>query len=351
MRSIGFFDQLIGGIFMDIEQLTAFTRIARVGSFTRAAQALGLPQPTISGRIRALEEAVGGALFHRNGRKLTLTERGVRFLPYAERTLELLAEGVERAGLAEEGQFGRVTLGAMVSMAASPLGPAVDLFLRTHPRVDLWIESGHSNQVMEMLRDGIAQLGLITAPYLDSDIETIARFRDPLVLVTGPDHPLARSEPRSLREVVHEANPFLWIMYSLEMDHLRQRMHAEPGAREVDLPAATLREVLLSGTGAGIMTASTVRSDIEQGRLVRIETTDANHLIRETALVALAHRALPNAAIAFAGIIEREARRLGFAVDGRGSTVLSATQATAGKTAGTRNAALSPAQATERSLR
>lgn len=325
MRSIGFFDQWIGRDFMDIEQLTAFTRIARVGSFTRAAQALGLPQPTISGRIRALEEAVGGALFHRNGRKLTLTERGVRFLPYAERTLELLAEGVERAGLAEEGQFGRVTIGTMVSMAATPLGPAVERFLRTHPRVDLWIESGHSYQVMEMLRDGIVQLGLITAPYLGPDIETIARFRDPLVLVTSPGHPLARGEPRSLREVVHEANPFLWIMYSLEMDRLRQQAHAEPGAREVDLPAATIREVLLSGVGAGFMTASTAQDELDRGRLVRIETTDAGHLVRETALVALMHRELPRATVAFAQTIASEAQRAGFAVDLGDSKVFHAT--------------------------
>lgn len=310
---------------MDIEQLTAFTRIARVGSFTRAAQALGLPQPTISGRIRALEEAVGGPLFLRSGRKLTLTERGVRFLPYAERTLELLAEGVERASLAEDGQFGRVTLGTMVSMAATPLGPAVELFLRTHPRVDLWIESGHSHQVMEMLRDGIAQLGLITAPYLGADIETVARFRDPLVLVTNPDHPLARRGPLSLKTVVHDANPFLWIMYSLEMDHLRQRAHADPGAREVELPVATIREVLLSGTGAGFLTASSAQNDLDHGRLVRVETTDAGHLVRETALVALAQRQLSSATVAFAKMIYREARRLGFAVDLSESNVLWAT--------------------------
>ncbi|MGH2551969.1 MAG: LysR family transcriptional regulator [Thermomicrobiales bacterium] len=311
--------------FMDIEQLTAFTRIARVGSFTRAAQALGLPQPTISGRIRALEEAAGGPLFHRNGRKLTLTERGVQFLPYAERALELLSEGVERAGLAEEGQFGRVTVGTMVSMAATPLGPAAERFLRTHPRVDLWVESGHSYQVMEMLRDGITQLGLITAPYMGPDIATIARFRDPLVLVTSPDHPLARCEPRSLREVVHEANPFLWIMYSLEMDQLRQQAHSDPGAREVDLPAATIRAVLLSGVGAGFMTASMARDDLDRGQLVRIKTTDAGHLVRETALVALAHRELPSASIAFARMIKNEAQRAGFNVELGDSNVLHAT--------------------------
>lgn len=302
-------------IAMDIDQLTAFTRITREGSFTRAAQALGVPQPTISGRIRALEQAVGGPLFYRSGRRLTLTERGTRFLPYAERTLELLAEGVERAKLAADGQDGRVTVGTMVSMAAAPLAQATRRFLRTHPRVDVWIESGHSHQVVEMLRDGIVQLGLITAPLLGVDLEPLVRFLDQLLLVASPMHPLAGREPLPFKRIVQEADPFLWIMYSLEMDHLRQRVQSEPGAREVELPAATIREMLLDGAGAGFMTASAARADLEAGRLVELHTTNSRHMVRETMLVRLAQRDLPPAALAFARILEEDAHALGFGVE------------------------------------
>lgn len=305
---------------MDSDQLEAFVRIVRDGSFTRAAQALDIPQPTISGRIRALEEAVGGSLFHRSGRRLTLTERGTCFLPYAERTLELLAEGIERSRLAEDGQYGRVTVGTMISLSVVPLAPAVDAFLRTHSRVDLWIESGHSHQIADMVRDGIAQLGLITAPFLAADLETLARFRDPLRVAASPDHPLAGRAPLPLKTIVHEANPFLWIHYSPEIEHLRQRAHTAPGAHEVDLPAATIRELMLRGTGAGFVTASTARDDIERGRLVVLPTTDAMHLVRESALVKLAHRELPAAALAFVQLVTDEARRLGLAVELPGSS-------------------------------
>lgn len=304
---------------MDSDQLEAFVRIVRDGSFTRAAQALDIPQPTISGRIRALEEAVGGALFHRSGRRLTLTERGTRFLPYAERTLELLAEGIERSRLAEEGHYGRVTVGTMISLAVAPLAPAVDAFLRAHPRVDLWVESGHSHHIIEMVRDGIAQLGLITSPFLGADLEAIARFRDPLIVVAGPDHPLAKRGPLPLKTIVHEADPFLWIHYSLEIEHLRQRVHTAPGAHEVDLPASTIRELMLRGTGVGFVTASTAREDIERGRLVVLPTTDSTHFMRESALIKLAHRELPAAALAFAQLVKDEARRLGLAVELPGS--------------------------------
>src|SRR5687768_15329609 len=101
---------------MDIEQLRAFDRIVREGSFSRAAQVLDIAQPTISARIRMLEQAVGGALFVRRGRRLALTEVGESFLPYARRALSVLAEGVEAARLTQEGQRGRLTLGVIESL-------------------------------------------------------------------------------------------------------------------------------------------------------------------------------------------------------------------------------------------
>jgi DNA-binding transcriptional LysR family regulator len=67
---------------MQLEQLVAFDRVAREGSFSRAALALGLGQPAVSSRILALEDAVGGALFLR-GRAIRLTALGESFLPYA----------------------------------------------------------------------------------------------------------------------------------------------------------------------------------------------------------------------------------------------------------------------------
>src|SRR2546427_466487 len=91
---------VIDGMDMDREQLAAFDRIAREGSFTRAAISLGIGQPAISARIQALEEQVGGTLFTR-GRRIALTTLGESFLPFARRALEVLGEGIEAARLAQ----------------------------------------------------------------------------------------------------------------------------------------------------------------------------------------------------------------------------------------------------------
>ena len=80
---------------MDTDQLRTFERIVREGSFSRAAWSLDLAQPTVSARVHALEQAVGGPLFARSGRGVVLTDLGASFLPFARRALEVLDAGVE----------------------------------------------------------------------------------------------------------------------------------------------------------------------------------------------------------------------------------------------------------------
>ena len=70
-----------GGCLMELGQLEAFDRVARDGTFTRAAESLGLTQPAVSTRISLLEAELGGELFERRGRQLFLTPLGERFLP------------------------------------------------------------------------------------------------------------------------------------------------------------------------------------------------------------------------------------------------------------------------------
>src|SRR5689334_18140039 len=90
IASIEIFDRMRKPI-MDLDQIAAFERVVREGSFSRAAVALGIGQPAVSSRIQALEEDVGGILFLR-GRRVSLTPMGEGLLPYARRVLEVLRE-------------------------------------------------------------------------------------------------------------------------------------------------------------------------------------------------------------------------------------------------------------------
>lgn len=296
---------------MDTEQLAAFERIVSEGGFGRAAWSLGISQPAISARMRALEREVGGPLFTRGGRKGSLTALGESFLPYARRALALMSEGVEAARATQEGHRGRVTLGTLESLAAGFLAPAVARFHAAQPAVDLVVRSGDHRSVVDMFRDGVTELALVTWPAEDlpgADPEPLLRFREPLVPVTGAGHPLAGSQVK-LQEFVRRACPFLLLGWDPHIREVQvQAMEGDEGV--LDLAIHTARALLLLGVGGAIMTRTLVGDDLATGRLVEVVVTDAPPLFRDSALFGIAGREPSPAALRFVAALREEAGAL-----------------------------------------
>src|SRR6266851_423668 len=167
---------------MELDQLIAFERVVREGSFSRAAIGLGIG-----------EEAVGGILFSR-GRRIRLTTLGESFLPYARRVLEVLREGVQVARLAQTGQRGKIRVGTLGSLAAGLVGPALAKFIRSHPNVDCALKSADHEVLVELLLDGIIELALIAWPCteaVEAELTPLFVFHEPVLLVAHPKHELA----------------------------------------------------------------------------------------------------------------------------------------------------------------
>jgi DNA-binding transcriptional LysR family regulator len=299
---------------MDIDQLLAFERVVREGSFSRAAWALDVTQPTISARIQTLEQDVGGPLFVRGGRRIVLTERGESFLPYARRALEVLAEGVEAVRLTQVGQRGRVTVGTLPSLAGGFLASAIARFHTAHPQVELFVRSGHSDQIVEMVRDGMVKVGLITAPLLNPDLTPLLHFREPLVLVVPAGHALARRGPVALHEVERAGRPFLLVRWGPSMNPVLARLDPQVGP-VVEVPIDTVQHLLRRGMGVAFLTRTLVMDDLAAGRLVEIAVSDLPPLIRESTLVCLARGGALSAAVDdFVAALREEADALGLAV-------------------------------------
>jgi DNA-binding transcriptional LysR family regulator len=281
---------------MDMEQLLTLDRIVREGSFSRAARALNITQPTISARIQILEEAVGGTLLVRGGRQITLTERGVSFLPYARRALEVINEGIEVAQLAQEGKRGRITLGTLESMAGSFLASTIINFHKKHPDVEIFVRTGHSDQVEQMLYDGVVKLGLITWPFSNPDLIPLLHLREPLVFVAPPQHALAGHGPISVEDIHLQAKPLLVVKWGLEMNIVLAKIlpHAE---RVMEVPINTVRELLLQGIGAAFLTRSLIAEELKAGSIVEIEVHDLPQVFRESVLVHAARTSIQATAL------------------------------------------------------
>jgi|HigsolmetaAR202D_1030399.scaffolds.fasta_scaffold01046_13 DNA-binding transcriptional LysR family regulator len=272
---------------MDIDQLTAFERIAREGSFSRAAWELGIAQPTISARIQALEAEVGGALFQRSGRQITLTALGSSFLPYARRALAVLSEGLEAARESSTGKRGRITFGALNSLSDAFLGPIITQFHNEFPDVELFIRSGDHERIVDLLSDGIIELGLLTWPCLDSLInghQPLFFLSEAIIVVCAPSHPLAGVKEIGQKQLAAEAKPLLIGRWWLHV-HINVLQLAQSSADVLYVPIETARTMVLAGSGVGLFTRAAVMNELNEGRLVELRVPDLPPITRESVLV------------------------------------------------------------------
>jgi DNA-binding transcriptional LysR family regulator len=295
---------------MDIEQLITFERIVREGSFSKAARSLNSSQPAISARVQALEQEVGGELFQRGGRRIVLTERGERFLPYARQTIALLTEGMETARLTQTGQRGKVTIATMQSLAGSFLATTIASFHKTHPQVELFANTGHSHQITAMLIDGIVKLGLIAYPFFNPDLKLLLRFREPLKLMVPATHALAGRETATLEEVRKSGEPIFFVKWGPSADQLVSQLAArvEP---LIEVPFDTVRYLLLRGIGAAILTPLSVAEELAGGHIAHITISDLPTGFRDSALVCLARGStLSAAALDFVQVMQEEADKM-----------------------------------------
>src|SRR3990172_7831287 len=136
---------------MDFGQVEAFVQVAAHRSFSRAAEALNLTQPSITARIQSLERQLGEELFERGGRGVKLTDAGRAFLPYVERLLQTLREGRDAVGEVGSAQLGSLRLGSAITISTYVLPKILNSFCHRHRGVDVVIRTGRSEEVLNLL--------------------------------------------------------------------------------------------------------------------------------------------------------------------------------------------------------
>jgi DNA-binding transcriptional LysR family regulator len=207
-----------------------------------------------------------------------------------------------------------VTVATLPSLAGGFLASAIARFYTAHPQVELFVRTGHSDQVVEMLRDGVVKVGLITAPAHNPDLVSLLHFREPLMLVAPAGHPLARGGLMELSEVERESRPFLLVRWGPGMNPVLARLDVQ-AKPVVELPIETVLHLLRRGIGAAFLTRTFVMDDLAAGRLVEVAVRDLPPLFRESTLVRHARRGtLAAAASDFVAALREEADVLGLMV-------------------------------------
>lgn len=173
---------------LDLTQLRSFVAVEQTGSFTLAAERLGLGQSTVSQHIQRLEASLGRRLLARDTHKVVLTGDGEALLSHARAMLSI--EGQVRSLFTGTSLGGNLRLGVSEDFVTSQLPAVLEEFVRLHPSVDLELTVALSGELYEMQDRG--EIDLVLAKRRLGDARGRLVYREPLVwLARDPDHILS----------------------------------------------------------------------------------------------------------------------------------------------------------------
>lgn len=176
---------------MELRTLRYFTVVAQELNITRAAEKLNMSQPPLSNQIKGLEEELGAQLLIRGKRHLELTEEGALLLRRALQIQELADKTRQEIASLREGMTGTVYLSMVEGRAPFLAARWIAGFREEFPRVRYNLWNGSSDDVLDRLRKGLADLAVIAAPYDTEHLEGFPVGREPWAAMLHPDHPLA----------------------------------------------------------------------------------------------------------------------------------------------------------------
>src|SRR5205823_1398396 len=167
-------------------QVEGFLEVARRGSVSRAAEALFITQPTLTARLHGLERELGARLFLRTPRGMRLTEAGRAWVPFAERAMRALIEGRDALEQVMTASGGHLVIATAPAVSIYVLPELLERFVAAHPRVEVSVRTGHSEDVVDLVLQDEVQIGLGRA-IRHPEIELRPFHTEDLVLVCAPE--------------------------------------------------------------------------------------------------------------------------------------------------------------------
>ena len=260
---------------MDIRKLDVFCKVVELKSFTRAARAVFLSQPTVSDHVRHLEEELGQKLVDRLGREAEPTPAGRLLYDYASRILRLQQETLEALARFGGRLSGETMIGASTIPATYILPALVGTFRAAHPEVTVSVRISGSHEIARKVLAGEYDLGLVGAMWNERGLDWTELFTDTLVLVARPDHPLAGRGPVTLDDLCGQ--DYVGREPGSGTRKVIGALLEAAGRRETDLHQVALfganeavREAVKAGVGVSMLSRRSVAADLAAGTLVEI---------------------------------------------------------------------------------
>jgi DNA-binding transcriptional LysR family regulator len=264
---------------MDLRRLEIFAKVAELGSFSRAAEALFLTQPTVSEHVRALEDELGVQLLDRLGRGATPTRAGQLLLGYARRMLTLSREAHQALDRFQGRMSGELVVGGSTIPGEYVLPALVGQFKAKYPDISISLLIGSTRQVSDWLDEGRVEVGVVGARPAARTLAARELMADELVVVVAATHPWARRGTITLADL--QTEPMV-----VRERGSGSRDAVEHALHEAGIAPATLRVVgemgstqavkqaVRAGVGIALISRRAVEDECRAGLLACVKVKD-----------------------------------------------------------------------------
>jgi DNA-binding transcriptional LysR family regulator len=255
---------------MEIRQLRSFKTVANLSSFNKAAAQLHYAQSSVSVQIQTLEEELGAQLFDRLGKRVQLTETGTQLLQYANKILDLVDE-TQSAVTGEKQPMGSLTVRIPETFGIHRLPAVLKAFHSRFPKVQLNFITCALEGLAKDLRKGITDLAFLLAESINApDLEVETLGFEQVVLVAGPDHPLAVKRSVHTRDLAGATLLFSRVdcSYRKVFEQILEQEEVGRFNRFEFNSVEMIKHCVMEGMGVAVLPEIALAEEVRRKRLV-----------------------------------------------------------------------------------
>ena len=261
-------------IFLDIRQLETFVQVAKLRSFSKAAEKLYITQPTVTGHIQNLEREFGTILINRSGKKTSLTEAGSLLYKYA---LNIINTS-EMAKFQLDSYKGRIQGHLDICSSSVPrkylLPKIIKEFMKKYPNITFSLSDKDSKEVVKSILDGENDFGIVGAKYLSNNLKYLDILQDKILLVT-PNNKNFPAENYSYldKDIIFSQN----IIMREKGSGTRELLEKELKKHDMDLKhlkvisiiedTETIKNLVRLGVGISFLSERAIKNELELNQI------------------------------------------------------------------------------------
>lgn len=256
-------------------RLQVFHTVARLLSFTKAAESLHMTQPAVTFQVRQLEEYFNTRLFDRTHNRISLTDAGKRVFEYADEIFDLYAK-MENAVRDMTGEIsGILIIGASTTIAEYMLPALLGDFKRKYPDINVHLKVSNSDGIVSMVENNDIDLGVVESAVMNKNLVVENCRHDRLVAIVPPQHSLASEQKVQLKDLMNHA-----YIAREEGSGTREVIHeylTNAGMKPADIHVAmelgspeAIKGAVEAGMGVSIVSEVTIHKEMQLGTLVAL---------------------------------------------------------------------------------